>query len=114
MWDSLHNQDMARKTPSDPRATERAAHLGMALYPEDAALFGALVAESGVTRSGWVRGAIRAAAADPEVARAIAEAGDRTGHGGSRPGAGRPRRLSEQGDMTEQEEAQDTSKEQGL
>lgn len=74
----------------DPRAAERADHLGMALYPDDARAFSALVESSGLTRSGWVRGAIRAAAASPEIAQAIAEAGDRTGHGGKRPGAGRP------------------------
>lgn len=79
----------------DPRAAERAEHLGLALYPQDAALFAALVEDSGLTRSGWVRGAIRAAAASPEIAAAIEAAGDRTGHGGPRPGAGRPRRVSE-------------------
>lgn len=93
---------MARKTPSDPRASERASHLAVALYPEDSRTFEALVQSSGLTRSGWIRGAIRAAAADPAIAQAIAETGDRTGHGGSRPGAGRPRQVvSEQGDTTE-------------
>lgn len=86
---------MARKEVPDPRAAERAEHLGVALYPSDAGTFAALVEESGLTRSGWVRGAVRAAAADPAVARAIADAGDRIGHGGKRPGAGRPRRASE-------------------
>lgn len=100
----LHNQAMTRKPPSDPRAAERASHLAVALYPENARAFEVLVAESGLTRSGWIRGAIRAAATDPAIARAITEAGDTTGHGGPRPGAGRPRRLSEQGDKAEQDE----------
>lgn len=70
----------------------------MALYPEDAQAFAALVNESGLSKSGWVRGAIRAATASPEIAAAIAGVGDRTGHGGLRSGAGRPPsgvRLSE-------------------
>lgn len=98
---------MARKGVPDPRAAERAEHLGVALYPNDAERFAALVEESGLTRSGWVRGAVRAAAADPAVARAIAEAGDRVGHGGRRPGAGRPRRVSEVAESveTDQEES---------
>ena len=78
----------------------------MALYPEDALAFSALVAASGLTRSGWVRGAIRAAAADPAIAQAIADAGDRTGHGGRRLGAGRPQKaagLSEQGESVSRE-----------
>ncbi|PKZ40779.1 hypothetical protein CYJ76_11260 [Kytococcus schroeteri] len=79
-------------------------HLGMALYPADAQAFATLVEESGLTRSGWVRGAIRAAMASPEIAQAIAEAGDRTGHGGRRPGAGRPRRVSEQGESVDHQE----------
>lgn len=61
-----------------------------------------LVAESGLSRWRWVRGAIRAAAADPAIATAIAAAappeqrgGARKGAGGRRPGAGRPRRASE-------------------
>lgn len=91
----------------DPRADERAAHLGMALYPADAQAFATLVESSGLTRSGWVRGAIRAAAADPEIAQAIAEAGDRTQHGGRRPGAGRPPKepgSSEQGESVSKEQ----------
>lgn len=76
----------------DPREHERAEHLGLALYPADAQAFAALVESSGLTRSGWVRGAIRAAAASPAIAQAVTEAGDQTGHGGKRPGAGRPRR----------------------
>lgn len=84
---------------------ERAAHLGMALYPDDAQAFSALVESSGLTRSGWVRGAIRAAAADPVIAAVIAAAGDRTGHGGKRPGAGRPRRsVSEPDESVEVQE----------
>lgn len=79
-----------KRTRSDPRASERATHLAVALYPEDAQRFDAVLTSSGLTRSGWVRGAIRAAAADPDLARAIAEAGDPTSHGGRRPGAGRP------------------------
>lgn len=59
-----------------------------------------LVVESGLSRWRWVRGAIRAAAADPEVAAAIVAAappeqrgGSRPGTGGRRPGAGRPRKA---------------------
>ncbi|WP_123825095.1 hypothetical protein [Kocuria soli] len=94
---------------SDPRAHERAQHLGLALYPADASAFSALVESSGLTRSGWVRGAIRAAVADPEIEQAIAAAGDRTGHGGKRPGAGRPPKepgSSEQRERLEPQEEQ--------
>lgn len=97
---------MTRK--KDPRAAERASHLAVALHPDDAARFTAVLADSGLTRSGWVRGAIRAAAASPEVARAITEAGDTTAHGGRRPGAGRPpgtRAVSDpDGKVNDQEE----------
>ncbi len=96
---------MTRKNSgSDPRAAERATHLAVALYPADAQTCDGVLAESGLTRSGWVRGAIRAAAASPDVAAAIAEAADQTGHGGPRPGAGRPRRVSEADATVEEQE----------
>jgi len=72
------------------------------LDEETAQALADLVAHSGLSRWRWVRGAIRAAAADPAVAAAIAAAappeqrgGARKGAGGRRPGAGRPRRVSE-------------------
>lgn len=85
---------MARKYVDvpDPRETERATHVQVALYPGDAAAFDAMLAVSGLTKSGWLRGAIRVAAADPEVAQAITKSADNVGHGGWRPGAGRPPR----------------------
>lgn len=99
------NQDMSRKKPiPDPRAAERASHLGIALYPDDSARFEALLTASGLTRSGWVRGAIRAAAADSEIAAAIAEVGDKTAHGGARPGAGRPRKASDADESVQDQE----------
>lgn len=67
------------------------------LDEETAQMLADLVADSGLSRWRWVRGAIRAAAADPEVAAAIVAAapperrgGARPGAGGARPGAGRP------------------------
>lgn len=65
------------------------------LGEEEAAALVALVAASGLSRWQWVRGAIRAAAADPKVAATIAAAAPPDGRGGRRPGAGRPRKLSE-------------------
>lgn len=72
------------------------------LDEETALLLASLVKSSGLSRWRWVRGAILAAAADPKVAAAIAEAapperrgGPRPGAGGRRPGAGRPRRTSQ-------------------
>ena len=41
--------------------------------------------------SAWVRGAVRVASSDADVARLIAQAAPSTGHGGRRAGAGRPR-----------------------
>ena len=70
-----------------------------------------LVAASGLSRWRWVRGAIRAAAADPSVAAAIVAAappeqrgGARANAGGARPGAGRPRKRP--GSPAENGEAQ--------
>lgn len=69
------------------------------LDEDEARMLLRLVDDAGLARWRWVRGAIRAAAADPAVARAIADAappdrrgGHRTGTGGARPGAGRPRK----------------------
>lgn len=69
---------------------------------ETAQMLAALVAESGLSRWRWVRGAIRAAAADSAVAAAIVAAappeqrgGARPGTGGKRPGAGRPKRSGQ-------------------
>ena len=69
------------------------------LDEETAEMLAVLVAESGLSRWRWVRGAIKAAAADPTVAAAIVAAapperrgGARPRAGGARPGAGRPRR----------------------
>lgn len=50
--------------------------------------------DAGVARAAWVRGAIRAATADQQIADAIAEHADQTGWGGRREGAGRPSQLS--------------------
>lgn len=73
------------------------------LSEEDAQALVSLVEESGLSRWRWVRGAIRAASADPVVAAAIVTAappdgrgGARSNSGGARPGAGRkPRRTSD-------------------
>lgn len=78
----------------------------VALYPHDNATFEAVLAASGLTRSGWIRGAIRAAASDPDIAWAITEAGDHMGHGGIRPGAGRPAQGSTQEKQSYEEERQ--------
>lgn len=51
---------------------------------------------SRVSRSAWLRGAVRVAGDDEEIARKIADAAPETGHGGARPGAGRPRGAHEQ------------------
>ena len=71
------------------------------LDDETAEMLTALVQASGLSRWRWVRGAIRAAAADPAVAAAIVAAappeqrgGSRPGTGGRRPGAGRPRKAA--------------------
>ncbi len=40
--------------------------------------------------SGWIRGAVRVALEDDDIAARIADAAPDTGHGGQRPGAGRP------------------------
>lgn len=68
------------------------------LDAETAQLLASLVKSSGLSRWRWVRGAILAAAADPDVAAAIVAAappegrgGPRSGAGGRRAGAGRPR-----------------------
>lgn len=45
-----------------------------------------------MSRALWVRGAIRAAEADPDLARQIADSAPESEHGGARPGAGRPKR----------------------
>ena len=44
-----------------------------------------------ISASAWLRGAVRIAACDEGVADRIADAAPETGHGGPRPGAGRPR-----------------------
>lgn len=82
------------------------------LDEETAEMFVGLVEESGLSRWRWVRGAIRAAAADPKIAAAIVAAappeqrgGRRPGTGGRRPGAGRPRRSSVPGENVEEEES---------
>lgn len=69
------------------------------LDEETAQMLADLVETSRLSRWRWVRGAIRAAAADPSVAAAIVAAappeqrgGTRPGTGGKRAGAGRPRR----------------------
>lgn len=63
----------------------------LTLPEEDARLLDALKGRlSGVA---WIRGAVRLAAADSELARRIADAAPDTGHGGRRPGAGRPRKV---------------------
>ena len=49
--------------------------------------------EKNVSRSSWVRGAVRVALSDDSIAQRIAEAAPdtrETGHGGRRPGSGRP------------------------
>lgn len=60
----------------------------------EALALASLVAASGLSRWRWVRGAIRAAAADPAVAAAIIAAAPPEGRGGRRSGAGRPPRVS--------------------
>lgn len=82
---------------------EAARSIQATLDEETATMLATLVEASGLSRWRWVRGAIRAAAADPRVAAAIVSAappeqrgGARPGTGGRRPGAGRPRRLSDQ------------------
>lgn len=81
---------------------EAARSVQATLDAETAKMLAVLVESSGLSRWRWVRGAIRAAAADPSVAAAIVAAappeqrgGARPGTGGKRPGAGRPRKTSE-------------------
>lgn len=62
------------------------------LGDDEAHLLLRLIDESGLTRWRWVRGAIRAAAADPAIAQAIVDAAPPDRRGGARPGAGRPRK----------------------
>lgn len=61
------------------------------LGEEEAEALVALTSASGLSRWRWVRGAIRAASADPAVAAAIVAAAPPDGRGGRRRGAGRPR-----------------------
>lgn len=71
------------------------------LSEEDARALVSLVEGSGLSRWRWVRGAIRAASADPAVAAAIVAAappegrgGPRANSGGARSGSGpKPRRA---------------------
>lgn len=61
------------------------------LGEEEALALVALTEASGLSRWRWVRGAIRAAVADPAVAAAIVAAAPPEGRGGRRAGAGRPK-----------------------
>lgn len=87
---------------------ERSPRHDVRLEPEAVEALDRLRGEA--TRTRWVRGAIRAAAADPGVASAVQAAmppdprgGARAGAGGKRPGAGRPR-TKRSGAEAEEEE----------
>ena len=56
--------------------------------------------------SAWMRGAVHAADEDAEIAQRIYEAAPDITYGGSRPGAGRPRRpqIKEHHDAQEEDE----------
>lgn len=54
--------------------------------------------------SAWMRGAVRAADTDAEIAQRIYEAAPDITYGGSRPGAGRPRRARKEHHDDSQEE----------
>ncbi|WP_353113256.1 hypothetical protein [Microbacterium sp.] len=58
----------------------------------DAAALTRLAKDADLSRSRWVRAAIRSADADPQLADRIAAAAPEVAHGGYRPGAGRPKR----------------------
>ena len=57
-----------------------------------------LAEAAGLSRARWVRAAIKAADEDPAIARRIAADPPESGHGGLRPGAGRPRKKREEPD----------------
>lgn len=66
-----------------------------------------------ISASAWVRGAVQVAADDKDVADRIAEAAPETratGHGGRRPGAGRP--PGRQRNQQQEETTDDTAHEQ--
>ncbi|MHC6176186.1 hypothetical protein [Glutamicibacter endophyticus] len=59
---------------------------------EHAARLARLADGAGMSSARWVRGAVLAAEADPLLAAKIAEMAPASAHGGTRRGAGRPRR----------------------
>lgn len=54
--------------------------------------------------SAWMRGAVRAADADDETAQRIVDAAPEITYGGSRPGAGRPRKEGHRDTAQEEDE----------
>lgn len=61
------------------------------VHEDYAERLGRLAEAAGLSRARWVRAAIKAADEDPAIAQRIAADPPESGHGGHRPGAGRPR-----------------------
>ncbi|GAA3288205.1 hypothetical protein GCM10020260_26310 [Nesterenkonia halobia] len=59
---------------------------------DETLLLSDLAEAAGVSKAAWVRGAVRAASDSQAIAQPIATHADKTGWGGCREGAGRPRR----------------------
>lgn len=72
--------------------------LTVPLSDDDDAALSALAAAAGVGKAGWIRGAIRAATAQSDIADQVASSADQQRWGGRRPGAGRPARIGGEGE----------------